>query len=349
MLSVNIHKELESFTLNVSFETGGELMALLGPSGCGKSMTLKCIAGLETPDRGRIVLGERVLFDSAKKIDLPPQKRRVGYLFQDCALFPHMTVRENLLAAARRLPREKRAAAVEEKLRAFRATGLDALYPRQLTKEQCRRVALARVFLGDPECVLLDEPFSVLDSHLRWQTELELGELLRPYQGDALLATHDRGETYRLCGSVCTLAEGKSEEKVSVRTLMEIPNTVNTALISGCENFSRVKRVDASHVKCVDWGMTLETAQPVTNICTYAGVRAHCLRIARSGEPNRFDARVVRVIEDTFSTVLMLAPEGGAALLRMELPKKEWAAMRSPPVVLLGVAPEDVMILSGEL
>ena len=349
MLSVNIHKELDDFTLNVSFETAGDMTALLGASGCGKSMTLKCIAGLETPDRGRIVLNERVLFDSEKKIDLAPQKRRVGYLFQQYALFPHMTVRQNLLAAARRLPKEKRSAAVDEKARAFRVAGLDGLYPRQLSGGQQQRVALARVFLSEPECLLLDEPFSALDTYLKWQTELELSELLRPFEGEVLLVTHDRNEAYRLCKSVCVLSDGKSEEKVSVRTLMEEPRTVSAALISGCKNFSRVKRIDASHVKCLDWGVTLETAQPVTNICSYAGVRAHCLRIARSGEPNRFDARVVRVIEDAFSTILMLAPEGGTSLLRMELPKEEWAAMRNPPVVLLGVAPENVMTLSGEL
>ena len=238
---------------------------------------------------------------------------------------------------------------MDEKARAFRVAGLDGLYPRQLSGGQQQRVALARVFLSEPECLLLDEPFSALDTYLKWQTELELSELLRPFEGEVLLVTHDRNEAYRLCKSVCVLSDGKSEEKVSVRTLMEEPRTVSAALISGCKNFSRVKRIDASHVKCLDWGVTLETAQPVTNICSYAGVRAHCLRIARSGEPNRFDARVVRVIEDAFSTILMLAPEGGTSLLRMELPKEEWAAMRNPPVVLLGVAPENVMTLSGEL
>ena len=348
-LSVNIHKELEDFTLNVRFETGGDRMALLGATGCGKSMTLKCIAGLETPDRGRIVLNDRVLFDSDKRINLSPQRRRVGCLLRQHALFPNMTVRQNLLAVVRRLPREKRYAAVDEKLRVFRMEPLAGLYPRQLSDGQRQRAALARALVAEPECLLLDEPFSASDSHLKWQAELEFGELLRPCALDVLLATHDRDEAYRLCETVCVLSDGKSEEKRGVRDLMAEPRTVSAALISGCKNFSRVRRIHAIHVHCIDWGVTLETAQEITNVCSYAGVRAHSLHIAKSGEPNRFDARVVRVIDDTFSTILMLAPEGGHALLRMELSKQEWAAMRNPSVVLVGVSPEHVMTLSGEL
>ena len=348
-LSVHIYKELDDFTLNVQFDTEREFMALLGASGCGKSMTLKCIAGLEEPDRGQIILNDRVLFDSDKRINKSPQIRRVGYLFQNYALFPNMTVRHNLYAAVQRLPQERRKAAVDEKMRAFRLEGLDDLYPRQLSGGQQQRVALARVLLNEPECLLLDEPFSALDSYLKWQTELELAELLRPYEGDVILVSHDRDEVYRLCETVCVLSDGKSEEKRRVRDLMAAPGTVSAALISGCKNFSRVKRIDATHVKCLNWGVTLETSQEVSNVCSYAGVRAHSFHIAKSGEPNRFDARVIRVIEDTFSTILMLAPEGGNAMIRMELPKEEWAAMRNPDVILLGVAPENVMTLSGEL
>ena len=348
-LSVHIYKELDDFTLNVQLDTDGGVTALLGASGCGKSMTLKCVAGLETPDRGSIVLNDRVLYDSAKHINLSPQARRVGYLFQSYALFPNMTVRENLLAAAHRLPRSQRGEAVEERLRAFRLADAAKLYPRQLSGGQQQRAALARLLLSEPECLLLDEPFSALDSYLKWQTELELGELLRGFHGDTLFVSHDRDEVYRLCQNVCVLSDGKSEAAVSVKDLMAAPRTVSAALISGCKNFSRVQRLDASHVRCINWGVTLETAQEVNNICTYVGVRAHSLHIAKSGEPNRFDARVAQVIEDTFSTIVMLSPEGGNTLLRMELPKEEWAALRNPEMLLLGVAPEQVMTLSGEL
>ena len=143
-LSVHIYKELDDFTLNVQFDSDGGIMALLGASGCGKSMTLKCIAGLETPDRGTIVLNDRVLFDSSKRINKSPQARRVGYLFQNYALFPHMTVRGNLSAAVQRLPQERRKRAVDEKIRAFHLEAAENLYPRQLSGGQQQRVALAR-------------------------------------------------------------------------------------------------------------------------------------------------------------------------------------------------------------
>ena len=348
-LSVHIYKELRDFTLNVQFDSDGGVMALLGASGCGKSMTLKCIAGLEKPDRGSIVLNGRTLYDSARGVNLSPQARRVGYLFQSYALFPTMTVKGNLYAAAQRLPQGKRKAAVDEKLRAFRLEAVETLYPRQLSGGQQQRVALARALLSEPECLLLDEPFSALDSYLKWQTELELRELLKAYRGDVVYVSHDRDEVYRLCKDVCVLADGRSEPKRSVRELMDAPWTVSAALISGCKNFSRVQRIDENHVKCLAWGVTLETAQEVNNVCTYAGVRAHSFHIARGGEPNRFDAKVAEVIDDTFSTILMLEPEGGSARIRMELPKEEWAALRNPSVVLVGVAPEHVMTLSGEL
>ena len=348
-LSVHIYKELLDFTLNVQFDSDGGVMALLGASGCGKSMTLKCIAGLEKPDRGSIVLNGRTLYDSARGVNLSPQARRVGYLFQHYALFPTMTVKGNLYAAAQRLPQGKRKAAVDEKLRAFRLEAVETLYPRQLSGGQQQRVALARALLSEPECLLLDEPFSALDSYLKWQTELELRELLKAYRGDVVYVSHDRDEVYRLCKDVCVLADGRSEPKRSVRELMDAPWTVSAALISGCKNFSRVQRIDENHVKCLAWGVTLETAQEVNNVCTYAGVRAHSFHIARGGEPNRFDAKVAEVIDDTFSTILMLEPEGGSARIRMELPKEEWAALRNPSVVLVGVAPEHVMTLSGEL
>lgn len=348
-LSVHIYKELRDFTLNVHFDSDGGVMGLLGASGCGKSMTLKCIAGLEKPDRGSIVLGDHVLFDNSQLINKPPRARHVGYLFQSYALFPNMTVRQNLFTAVRRIPQVRRKFAVDEKLRAFHLEKIEQLYPHQLSGGQQQRVALARVLLSDPACLLLDEPFSALDGYLKWQMESELREMLRDYHGDVLFVSHDRDEVYRLCKDVCVLSDGKSEDRVSVRDLMAAPKTVSAALISGCKNFSRVQRIDATHVKCLDWGVTLETSQEVNSLCTCAGVRAHSFHIAKGGEPNRFDAKVVEVIDDTFSTILMLLPEGGTKRVRMEISKEEWAALRNPSVLLLGVAPENVMTLSGEL
>ncbi|MDF2632452.1 MAG: ABC-type sulfate/molybdate transport system, ATPase component, partial [Caproiciproducens sp.] len=176
-ISVDITKTLGNFRLNVKFEAQDEILALLGASGSGKSMTLKCIAGVEKPDAGRIVLGGRVLFDSEQKINLSPQKRKTGYLFQHYALFPNMTVEENI-AAGICAPKREKGEKIQEKIKAFYLNGLEKHYPSQISGGQQQRVALARILASEPEILMLDEPFSALDSYLRWQMEQEMSGVL---------------------------------------------------------------------------------------------------------------------------------------------------------------------------
>ena len=209
-LEINIEKKLDGFTLRAAFTAGNTSTALLGASGCGKSMTLRCIAGIVKPDRGRIVLDGRVLFDSAQHIDLPPQQRGVGLLFQNYALFPNMTVEQNILCG---LKTEKdpaaRRAACAEMLRAMRLEPLAKRYPAQLSGGQQQRAALARILVGKPRILMLDEPFSALDSYLREEVEGEVGSLLASFAGTALLVTHNRDEAYRLCKEMIVLNEGQ--------------------------------------------------------------------------------------------------------------------------------------------
>ena len=174
-LEVNIEKKLDGFTLRAAFTAGNTSTALLGASGCGKSMTLRCIAGILKPDRGRIVLDGRVLFDSAQHIDLPPQQRGVGLLFQNYALFPNMTVEQNIRCGlkAEKDPAARRAACAEM-LRAMRLETLAKRYPAQLSGGQQQRAALARILVGKPRILMLDEPFSALDSYLREAVESEV-------------------------------------------------------------------------------------------------------------------------------------------------------------------------------
>ena len=162
--------------VNLTIEDG-DFMTLLGPSGCGKSVTLKCIAGIMTPDRGRIVLNGRVLFDSEKRTDLTPQQRRVGYLFQQYALFPNMTVEQNTLCGIRAGSRSEKRALAAEKLRMFRLEGLEKKYPAQLSGGQQQRVALARILCSEPQAILLDEPFAGVDP-------IAVEELIIPEQFD---------------------------------------------------------------------------------------------------------------------------------------------------------------------
>ena len=201
-ISVDIEKNLGSFHLRVAFEAENETMALLGASGCGKSMTLRCIAGIVRPDRGRIVLNGRTLFDSERHIDLPPQQRGVGYLFQQYALFPHMTVEKNVCAGTREGTRAERKAAAQRILRTLGLEELAQRLPANLSGGQQQRAALARILVGKPEILLLDEPFSALDEHIKWKIELELADTLRSFPGGVLFVSHSRDEIYRLCDTI---------------------------------------------------------------------------------------------------------------------------------------------------
>ena len=168
-LSVHIKKKLKDFELAVDFDMEEGIVGFLGSSGCGKSMTLKCIAGIETPDDGRIVLDDEVLFDKKAGIDLSPQKRKVGYLFQNYALFPHMTVRQNIeagLEASGKSKQEKKDI-VERLLEQFHIKELENSYPVRISGGQQQRAALARMMAAEPKFLLLDEPFSALDTYLK--------------------------------------------------------------------------------------------------------------------------------------------------------------------------------------
>ena len=192
-LEVNIVKRLGDFCLRTAFSCEKEFMGILGASGSGKSLTLKCIAGIEKPDRGRIVLDGKVLFDSEKKINLPPQQRRVGYLFQTCALFPGMTVRQNILCGLRReKDREIREKLADEMLGLLRIRDIAGQKPETLSGGQAQRTALGRILVNKPDLLMLDEPFSALDAHLRLKLQTELKNLLTGYGGGILMVTHDR-------------------------------------------------------------------------------------------------------------------------------------------------------------
>lgn len=358
-LSVDVRKRLGSFSLDVSFEVADsrEICALLGPSGCGKSLTLKCIAGVLTPDEGRIVLNDRVLFDSAAGVNLLPQRRRVGYLFQQYALFPTMTVEQNIGAGAVGVSREERARRVAEQVRAFHLEGLERLRPAQLSGGQQQRVALARILVGGPELILLDEPFSALDGHLRWEFEMMLSDVLRAFPGGAVFVSHNRDEVYRMCDTVCVVSEGRSEEKLTIAQLFSTPRTLAAALISGCKNVSRAQVAAGegdgatAELRCDDWSVTLTTSLAVGADVTHVGLRAHYLRVfanpaEAAGLPNQIPCSVDRVIDSTFSTIVMLRTPGGG-LLRYECEKDLWSRLAGTGELTVSVDPSVVMPLAG--
>ncbi len=255
-LIVDIEKKLGSFTLRSKFETDKGTMALLGASGCGKSVTLKCIAGIMTPDKGRIVLDGETLFDSEKRIDLTHQQRRVGYLFQQYALFPNMTVAQNIQCGIRTGSRAEKQQHAAEQLRRFQLEGLEKKYPAQLSGGQQQRVALARILASEPRAILLDEPFSALDSFLKWNLELELSDLLADFGGPILWVSHDLGECCRNCRTVCVMENGTSGAVTAMEALVRHPTSLGAARLAGCRNFLPAHRCDGG--VCIDgWDIVL--------------------------------------------------------------------------------------------
>lgn len=325
-LFVDIRKDFGAFRLAVAFEApSGSVTGLLGASGCGKSLTLRCIAGIERPDSGRIELDGRTLFDRARRIDCKPQKRRVGYLFQHYALFPHMTVAQNVGVGVR--DRALRAALVSHWLEALRLQDQAGQYPRQLSGGQQQRTALARILASEPAALLLDEPFSALDRHLQWQVEAELDALLDRFAGPVVFVTHDRDEARRLCGQVCVLEGGASQPVQPTDELFRAPRTRSACLLTGCENLSRVHALPDGRVQAEDWAAALAVSAPLPAGLTHIGIPAHACRPADGPGPNRIPCRVERMWPQAHAYIALLRTPGGAAgasLLRIELDRACW-------------------------
>ena len=344
-LSVDIRKKMGDVQLEVRFEAENECLALLGASGCGKSVTLRCIAGILTPDEGKIVLDGVTLFDSAAKIALPPQKRNVGYLFQQYALLPHMTVRQNIAAAVRDKLRRK--AVTEEKLRQFRLEEVADKRPGQISGGQQQRTALARILASEPQVILLDEPFSALDSYLKYQLEVELAETLEQFPGTILWVSHDRNEVFRNCRRVCVLDQGKSQGTFTLRELFHEPVTEAAARLSGCKNYADAVPQGTS-VSLPEWGLTLGCSKEVSADISRIGIRAHHVTMAAANAPGTFPCDVLRVIQDVFVTIVLLRPEGAAPdapPLRMELDRDVWHAAEDKKHVWVSIQPRDILLL----
>ena len=275
-LEVNIRKKFAGFCLSTEFTTDSGCLGILGASGCGKSMTLKCIAGIEKPTEGRIVLNGQVLFDSEKKIDVPVQQRRVGYLFQNYALFPTMTVEENLSIAMHGRKEEKRGK-IESYIKKFQLTGLEKRYPSQLSGGQQQRVALARMLLCEPQILMLDEPFSALDGFLKDTLQMEMLELIREFSGDVLMVTHSRDEVFKFCDHMVLLSEGNCILKGKTAEIFASPGYMEAARLTGCKNISPIEKISDYELYALAWKMRLRTAEKIEDYIRYVGIRGHRL------------------------------------------------------------------------
>ncbi len=322
-LIVDITRRLGSFTLDAQFEAENGVTCLLGASGCGKSFTLKCIAGIERPDRGHIELDGAVLFDSEKHINLPPQKRQVGYLFQNYALFPNMTVRQNILCGLNReKDRDKKEKRLSEIIRLMQLDGLENHKPAQLSGGQQQRTALARILVSEPRLLMLDEPFSALDAHLRDSLKIELRDMLQEYGREVLMVTHSREEAYNMSRRIAVMDRGKLLCIKDTKELFADPGSVPAAVLTGCKK---------------------QTAQEVGDNLTAVGIRAHYFNV--STQKNRYPVTYVEEMEEPFEVILQFryqnqTPDSPPVWWRLNKEKRPGAFPGE-----IGIAPANILLL----
>jgi len=340
-LEVQIEKKLAEFTLDVSFTAYDAPIGILGPSGAGKTMLLGCIAGLERPDRGRIVLGGKTLLDTERGIRLPARNRRVGMLFQHYALFPHRTASENVAFGLNHLAENERERRVRELLERTYAAGLENRYPRELSGGEQQRVALARALAIEPEALLLDEPLSALDTHLRSQMEAHLQETFAAYRRPTLLVTHNIAEAYRLGERLLVLSRGRVAAFGPREEIFRRPPTAEVARLTGCKNFSRARAVSDGAVEAIDWGCNLRIAQTLSGGVAHVGIRAHHIDFAEASggteeRENTLPCWLASSSESPFHVTLYLRlhkppDESRAHDLQAEVTKEKWERMKERP------------------
>ena len=353
-LVVNLHKRLANFDLNLAFNAKKSTLGILGGSGAGKSMLLRCIAGMESPTNGQIVLNGRILFDG-KGINVPSRDRRIGFLVQNYALFPHMTVAKNIAFG---LPKALSTSDVRQKVEAqLAAVQLQAYgdrYPSQLSGGQQQRVALARALASEPELLLLDEPFSALDTHLRSQMEQALITRLRSFKGASLLVTHNLEEAYRVCETLLVLEQGHALASGSKYDIFEHPGLLGVAQLTGCKNFSTAAAIATQTISATDWGLSLQVLEPIPDRLAYVGIRAHQIRfIDRFNQDNTFPCWLVSISETPHRMTVFLKFNTQPAHcqdyhVQAEVFKEKWEMLKQKPLPwLVQLDPRRLMLLKA--
>lgn len=355
-LEVRFSKRLASFALEPEFSCEAEPLAILGPSGAGKSMTLRCIAGLERPDEGFIRLNERVLFDSASGINLSARQRGIGLLFQNYALFPYLTVAENIAFGVTQ--GSEREARVRKQIANVHLDGFEHRLPRELSGGEQQRTALARALAPEPEALLLDEPLSALDTYLRSRIEQQLIATLAQFQRPALYVTHNIEEAYRIATKLLVLSKGKVAANGTRDDIFREPPSLDVALLTGLKNFSRARAKGEGLVEALDWNCVLQISGTRRRSPAYVGIRAHYIRFAFEGneptaERNTHPCWLVRVSETPFHATLYLrlhnAPQAGENHhLQAEVTREEWSILRTRPQPWLAILPRQALLVLPE-
>ncbi|AGX43611.1 sulfate/molybdate ABC transporter ATP-binding protein [Clostridium saccharobutylicum] len=306
-LYVNIEKHLPSFDLKINFEHKKGVLGFLGASGSGKSISLKCISGLVSPSKGEIIVNDKVFYDSENKINLNCQNRKVGYLFQNYALFPNMNIIDNIEAGVSNISSKKRKSLTKEYIERFHLEGLEKHYPWQLSGGQQQRVALARALITSPDILLLDEPFSALDQHLRNNLEKELMDIVKNYSGNVIFVTHDINEAYRVCDDIIVYENGVSLEKRDKKDLFNYPKTLSEATLTGCKNISKARKTSNNTIYAENWGHEYTINNEVPENIEYICIRAHNIEVCTYNNAiNTFPYIVDNIVENPFEFTIYL-------------------------------------------
>ena len=356
LLKVDLDHQLGPFALQLAFSSSSRRLGILGASGAGKSQLLRCLAGLETPERGRIELNGRVLFDSESKINLPLQRRRIGLVVQHYALFPHLNVAENVGFSLSTLPPEQRQERVRHQLERVGLRELGHRYPSQLSGGQQQRIALARALASEPDLLLLDEPFSAQDTYLRRQLQQQLADLLQDCQVPALLVTHDLEEAYRLSDDLLVIDQGKLLAHGPNHEVFDHPRDLVVARLSGCKNFSRIHQLSPTRLWALDWQLEIQRQEPVDAAISHVGIRANHLKLVAAEQihqplaSNQWLCQLVKVSEGPFQVSAYVVPNDrpgpNQQPIQVEVRRAEWKQLcdrRQPWVLQLPV--KQLMVL----
>lgn len=340
-VDIAVKKYFGDFTLDIQFQSQDNRIAVLGESGSGKSMLLKCIAGVMTPDEGHIIINDVTFFDSGKNIHLRPRQRRVGYLFQNYALFPNMTVEKNIGIGLREKKETKKkivASLIEE----YHLEGLEKRRPAELSGGQQQRTALARMMACMPEIILMDEPYSAMDESLKREMQREMSVFLKRYKGNLIFVSHSREEAYRFGREIAVIHDGKVLRMDGRDAIFEQPGSLQAARLVGFDNIEKGRKTDDFEVLVPAWGMRLKTETPVPEQDVYVAIRSRDIRRGSAGEENAFLAELTADWERPFygQYLLKTAPEAKALCWvsekNGETGEKAWICLPKNKLLLLG-------------
>lgn len=353
-LEVELERHRPGFQLRMGFSTASPRLAILGASGAGKSLLLRCLAGLERPDRGRIRLNGRLLFESETRLDGPLQRRRIAMVVQHHALFPHLNVEQNVAFGLAGLERRQRQRRLRTQLEAMGLSGLVGRFPHQLSGGQRQRVALARALVIEPELLLLDEPLSSQDAYRRRQLQQQMIEQLQRTGVPYLLVTHDIDEAYRMADELLVIDDGRLVAHGPRQQVFQQPRSLVVARLTGCKNITHIEQRSPHGLWAPAWGVELWRQRPWDSGTTHVGLRANHLELhaagdpAEAGVPNAWPCRVVAVNESALSVsvyVMALAADASPpSPLQVEITARAWRRLAEAAAPLILSIPESCLM-----